>query len=100
MYGSGNDLRGYEMGRYRDRASWAAQVELRQHLFGKFGAVAFAGVGGTAPDLGNLDDSKFLPATGFGLRYMANKATGINLRLDYAVGKDTDAFYFSIGEAF
>lgn len=100
MYGSGNDLRGYETGRYRDRASWAAQVELRQHLFGKFGAAAFAGVGGIAPSLSKLGDTKLLPAAGVGLRFRANKATGINLRLDYAIGRDSNAVYFSIGEAF
>lgn len=100
LYGASNDLRGYEVGRYRDQASWAAQVELRQRLFGKFGGAVFVGAGGIAPKLDDLDDSKFLPAVGFGLRYTASKATGINLRLDYAVGKDSDAIYFSIGEAF
>src|SRR5687768_8898311 len=38
MYGASNDLRGYETGRYRDGATWAAQVELRQHLFWRIGA--------------------------------------------------------------
>lgn len=99
-YGSNNDLRGYEAGRYRDRGSWATQVELRQHLFGRFGAVAFAGVGGVAPTLSDLDDSKILPAAGAGLRFLASKATGVNLRLDYAVGKGSNAIYFSVGEAF
>lgn len=68
MYGSSSDLRGYETGRYRDRASWAMQVEARQHLFGRFGVVAFAGIGGTAPGLGSLDDTEFLPSVGLGLR--------------------------------
>ncbi len=100
LYGSSSDLRGYETGRYRDRASWAAQVELRQHLFGRFGAVAFAGAGGVAPSLSDLDDSKFLPAAGLGVRYRPSKETNINLRVDYAVGKDSSALYISVGEAF
>lgn len=100
LYGASNDLRGYETGRYRDRASWAAQVELRQRLFGKFGGALFVGAGGIAPDLGHLDEGKFLPAVGFGLRYTASKATGTNLRVDYAIGKDSNALYVSIGEAF
>lgn len=57
MYGMGGDLRGYEMGRYRDRASWATQAEWRQHLGGKFGAVFFAGVGGIAKDLGDIGNT-------------------------------------------
>jgi outer membrane protein assembly factor BamA len=100
MYGARSDLRGYEAGRYRDRASWTAQAEWRQHLGGKFGAVFFAGVGGIAPDIGSLDDTKFLPSAGMGLRYRASKSAGVNLSLDFAIGKDSNAIYFGIGEAF
>lgn len=101
LYGARNDLRGYETGRYRDRASWAAQAEWRQHLGGKFGAVFFAGVGGTAPRLDKIfDQTKLLPSAGMGLRYRASKEAGINLGLDFAIGKDSNAIYFGIGEAF
>lgn len=100
MYGFRNDLRGYEAGRYRDRASWAAQAEWRQHLGGRFGAVFFGGVGGTAPDLTDLGDTKFLPSGGMGLRYRPSKKTGINLAVDFAIGKDSNALYIAIGEAF
>lgn len=100
LYGASSDLRGYETGRYRDRASWAVQYEIRQHLFGRFGATLFAGAGGTAPSFGRIDETRFLPAAGIGLRYMPLRRAGVNLRLDYAVGRDSQALYFSIGEAF
>jgi len=100
MYGQGGDLRGYEMGRYRDRASWTVQAEWRQHMGGKFGAVFFGGIGGIAPSLGNLDKTKFLPGAGMGLRYLASKEAGVNLRLDFAMRKDSHAVYFGIGEVF
>lgn len=100
LYGKSNDLRGYEAGRYRDRASWAAQAEVRQKLSGRFGAVAFAGFGGIAPSLSQLSDSKFLPSAGAGLRYRPSKQTNINLRLDFAVGRDAQGVYVGIGEAF
>lgn len=101
MFGQNSDLRGYETGRYRDRASWAVQGEVRQHLFWRVGVVAFAGIGGVAPDLGSIiDDSTVLPAAGVGLRFQASKKNNVNLRLDFAVGKDSQALYFSIGEAF
>ncbi|EJL34162.1 BamA/TamA family outer membrane protein [Novosphingobium sp. AP12] len=100
MYGQAGELRGYEMGRYRDRASWAAQLEWRQKLDEKFGAVWFAGVGGIAKSLGDLGDTTMLPSAGMGLRYKASKETGINLRLDLAIGKDSQAIYFGIGEVF
>lgn len=100
MYGASNDLRGYETGRYRDGATWAAQAELRQHLFWRLGAVVFAGIGGVAPKLGALDDSVILPSAGIGLRFQPSKETPVNLRVDYARGKDSHALYISVGEAF
>lgn len=100
MYGQAGELRGYEMGRYRDRASWAAQLEWRQKLNEKFGAVWFAGVGGIAKSLDDLADTTMLPSAGMGVRYKASKETGINLRLDLAIGKDSQAIYFGIGEVF
>ena len=100
MYGASNDLRGYETGRYRDGATWAAQVELRQHLFWRLGAAVFAGVGGVAPKLGALDDSVVLPSAGIGLRFQPSKETPVNVRVDYARGKDSHALYISVGEAF
>jgi hypothetical protein len=99
-FGSSNDLRGYLSDRYRDGATWAVQVELRQHLFGRFGATAFAGVGGIAPRVDDFDTSRILPAAGIGLRYMAAKSNKVNFRLDYAFGRDSSAVYFSLGEAF
>lgn len=99
-YGKSGDLRGYEAGRYRDRATWAVQIEARRHLSGRFGAVAFAGIGGVADNLGDLGDSKILPSYGLGLRFQASRETNMNLRLDYARGRDSDAIYFGVGEAF
>jgi hypothetical protein len=100
MYGQGGDLRGYETGRYRDRATWAMQGELRQHLFGRFGAAVFGGVGSIASSYKDFSDSDLLPSIGAGLRYQASKSNNINLRLDLAFGNDGHAVYFSIGEAF
>lgn len=100
LFGQKNDLRGYKTGRYRDRASWAVQAEVRRQLFGRFGMVAFAGLGGIAPALGDLDQSNLLPAGGVGLRYRPSRQTNINLRLDVAVGKDSKGIYLGIAEAF
>lgn len=100
LYGSSSDLRGYEAGRFRDRASWATQAEIRHRLKGRFGVAAFAGVGGIASSFGDIGNSTVLPAVGAGLRWQASKETPINLRIDFAVGKDSNAFYVSVGEAF
>lgn len=101
MFGSSNDLRGYEAGRFRDHAMVAAQAEYRWRFRGRWGAVAFAGVGGVARSFSDFDGQAWLPAGGVGLRFQASKAYDVNVSVDYAVGKDgSDALYVYIGEAF
>ena len=80
MFGASSDLRGYDSGKFRDDASWATQVEVRQHLFGKFGVVGFAGIGGTASELTNFDEMEILQSVGVGLRFMPVKAANTNVR--------------------
>lgn len=100
MYGANSDLRGYEVGRYRDRGSWALQAEVRQGLSGRFGVVAFVGIGMSLSDWSRLDEGKFLPSAGLGLRYRPSRETPVNLRLDYAWARSSHALYLGIGEAF
>jgi hemolysin activation/secretion protein len=100
LFGSSSNLRGYSSGQYRDRASWAVQTEWRRHLGGRFGVVAFAGIGGVAPGLGSIGHSALLPAAGGGVRYEVSSEYRINVRLDVAVGIDSSAIHLSLGEAF
>ena len=53
-----------------------------------------------ASGLSELFDGEPLPAAGVGLRYQASEAYGVNVSVDYAVGRDDGALYFRIGEAF
>lgn len=100
LYGQKSDLRGYASGRYRDGASWALQGEWRRRLAGRFGMVAFAGIGGIAPSLGRIGESNFLPSAGAGLRFRPSRQTNVNLRLDLAVGWKSQGLYLGIAEAF
>jgi hypothetical protein len=100
LFGLGSDLRGYPTGQYRDRMMLATQLEYRLHLFWRLGMVAFAGVGEVAPDVGAMTVKNLLPSAGAGLRCMIAKENGINLRVDFAVGRKTSAFYVGMGEAF
>jgi outer membrane protein assembly factor BamA len=97
-FGSGADLRGYQTGVYRDRFLIAAQGEYRHHFTNRIGGVAFAGVGTVHPDFAGWGET--LPSIGFGLRYLIAKDNQMNLRMDFAWGKDDFQFYFGIGEAF
>jgi hypothetical protein len=99
-FGQGGDLRGYIGGQYRDQVMFTAQAEFRWQFYKRWGMVAFAGFGGIDEDLGGFDFTNPLPSVGAGLRFMLSEKNRLNLSVDYAVGKDSDAWYFSVGESF
>jgi outer membrane protein assembly factor BamA len=94
-------LRGYYMGRYTDKNMSLLQTEARIKLYKRFSATLFA----STAALGS-EDNTFLrfndlkTAYGAGVRYTFNRKDHLNVRLDYAKGKDKGFFYFTIGEAF
>ncbi len=101
LFGSGAALRGYPSGRYRDRASWALQSEVRHRFSTRWGGVAFAGIGGIAPSARRLiEDGDLLSSVGIGVRYLPFKDNDVQLRIDIAVGKNDQGVYLGIGEAF
>lgn len=101
LFGSGANLRGYPSGRYRDRASWAVQAEVRRQLSSRWGGTFFVGVGGIAASPGDfIDDGNLLPAMGVGVRYRLFKDNDAHIRLDFGRGKNDHGIYLGFGEAF
>lgn len=100
LLGKSRDLRGYTAGQYRDRAMVAAQAEWRSELWWRFGAAAFVGAGAVAPAFEALSWANVLPGSGAGLRFTLAKRNHVNLRVDYAWGKDSTALYVGVAEAF
>lgn len=98
--GLSQDLRGYQVGQFRDNRMLVGQAEYRRDLFWRLGAVAFAGAGAVAHDWGGFSDTPAEPGGGLGLRFVLAKRNHINLRADYAWGDRSKATYISIGEAF
>ena len=98
--GLGDAIRGYPGGQYRDHTSITAQAEFRWQMVGRFGMVFFAGGGAVAPNFGDYSNSSFLPSVGLGVRYMVVPANRVNVRVDFAWGRDSNALYISVGEAF
>lgn len=95
--GEGGSMRGYYEGRYRDKHSMAAQVELRQHVWRRNGVVVWAGVGNVFHD--GRSFRHLLPNYGIGYRWEFKKR--VNVRLDYGRGRDGQSgFTFNINEAF
>ena len=100
LLGMSKDLRGYQIGQFRDNRMLVGQAEYRRELFWRIGAVAFAGAGAVAPNWGGFDNTEAHPGGGLGLRFLLAKRNHINLRFDYAWGENSRATYVSIGEAF
>jgi hypothetical protein len=100
LFGSKNELRGYVAGQYRDNMLLATQLEYRWQFYKRFGMVAFGGVGEVAPTVDEFDADDLLPSAGVGLRYMVAEKSRVNVSIDFAVGRDSYAFYSRVGEAF
>ena len=99
LYNSANLMRGIYEQRYRDRQMVTAQAELRQHLFWRIDGAAFLGVGQVGYNLNDYSFGGLHTAGGIGARFNLIRRDRVNLRFDYAFGKDP-GLYFAIGEAF
>jgi len=98
----GNDdiLRGYPKNRFRDHHFAASQIEYRFPIFWRLGATAFAGMGDVFHYPKDITFSRLKYSVGGGLRLLVNPAERLNIRLDYAHGREGGYFYFMVGEAF
>jgi outer membrane protein assembly factor BamA len=95
-------LRGYFLGRFRDRKLLAFQTELRIPIGLKWGVTGYAGAGNVSGDWQDMVKKRPKPAWGAGLRYRISDSQRVNLRLDLASGRQTPnpSFYLSLAEAF
>ena len=98
LVGVNGRMRGYYEGRYRDRDILEAQVELRQHLFGRFGAVVWVGAANVFHDVGRVYWNQTLPSYGVGARWEFKKR--VNIRFDMGFTKNKPGFEFKLNEAF
>lgn len=99
--GGSNRMRGYFLGRYRDRHYVTAQAEYRRMVWWRLGFAVFAGAGevfGSENSEIRLRNLKW--SLGGGLRIAFNRAERVNLRVDVGVGRHTTGLYFQLEEAF
>jgi outer membrane protein assembly factor BamA len=92
--------RGYYSGRFTDKCQIAYQAEWRQFLFWRLGVVGFASMGQVSPSSDKFSIDGFHYAWGGGLRFQISKKERLNLRIDYGMGQNTQAFNFQLREAF
>ncbi len=96
--------RGYTNGRFRGDHIVYGEVEYRfpiwpcTHIIG---GVLFVNAVTTSNKSRDVKLFQYIkPAVGFGLRIMVNKYFRTNINLDYAIGSDSQGFYFSGQETF
>lgn len=103
LLGGENLMRGYYLGRFRDKKLIAAQIEYRFLPFPfskRFGAAAFFSTGSVFNKGSAFSFKKQLPAGGIGLRYLVFPKKDIFVRLDIGITKEGPAFYIFNGESF
>src|SRR5690606_27082389 len=101
--GGDMSMRGYYLGRYKDKNYATAQTELRYRVMPRFGVVAFGGLGST---FSKQHTFRTAPTYGAGLRYFFSLEHRSTVRFDYALGEKRpgeqrqSGFYISLSEAF
>lgn len=97
--GGDQNLRGYYLGRWRDRFLCSGQAEARFPVAGRLGAVVFAGLADVAARPSRLEARTLRPAAGAGGRFRLTR-DGLAIRLDVGAGQEGANVYASLGEAF
>ncbi len=103
LLGGDRLMRGYYLGRYRDRNLLVAQAEYRilpLPFSKRFGAVVFASAGTVAPEIGQFQIKRIRFACGVGFRFLIFPKKDIYFRLDFGFTKEGFNFYVFNGEAF
>lgn len=94
-------MRGYYLGRYRDKKLQATQIEYRMPLYWRFSLVGFAGVGQVFDDFSDLALDKFKISIGPGIRFAILPQEKLNFRFDVGFGNYGQInYYFVVSEAF
>ncbi len=103
LLGGEQGLRGYYLGRYRDRNLLSTQAEIRWLPFGfskRVGGNVFIGAATVAPTVSAFRFDQLRVAGGFGLQFLLIPAKDVFLRADVGFSRESTGIYVSLGEAF
>ncbi len=107
MVGGPFNMRGYSLGRFRDKNMFTFTTEYR-HMFkrkklnkkgnynSRFGYVGWAAIGTVTPHLGEFKN--WLPNLGAGIRFEIQPK--MNVRIDYGIARGEQGAYVTFTEAF
>jgi outer membrane protein assembly factor BamA len=96
ILGGNSMMRGYYAGRFRDQKFAGVQAEYRFPIIGRFGGVAFAGLGQVANSFGDFAFDKIKPSIGTGIRAAVLRKEKLNLRFDIAAGAGGALNYYVV----
>jgi len=96
------NMRGYTRGNYLAEHYSHVNLDARFHLYKRWGASLFGGVGCLYDKVSSCKDAEALyPMLGGGIFFVLKPDAGIVLRLEYALGEsDNSAYYLSVGHPF
>ena len=100
LMGGETMMRGYYLGRYRDKNYLAAQIEYRFLPFNfqkRLGGAVFGSLGSVS---NTIPVNNYKWSTGVGLRYLLFPKKDIFSRVDVGFNPDGYGIYFYVGEAF
>jgi hypothetical protein len=103
LLGGESTMRGYYLGRYRDKNLLATQAELRWLPFGfskRWGGTLFGSLGTVAPTVSQFQLNQVRWAVGGGVRFLFFQKKDVFLRGDVGFTREGTGLYFSLGEAF
>ncbi len=93
-------MRGYILGRFRDKNSMVIQMEYRLPLVWKLGMAVFLGCGNVDERMSQFRLDEFKLAGGFGIRYRLLERFSTNVRLDFGFARGSFGVYAMINESF
>ena len=94
--GGQNIMRGYYLGSYRDKNMVALQMEYRViPVWWRLGLVGFLGFGDVSDSVKSFEIGDFKYSAGLGLRFQFDPEERINIRVEYAFGRDSSGGYIN-----
>ncbi|MCP4726699.1 MAG: BamA/TamA family outer membrane protein [bacterium] len=100
LLGGESYLRGYYLGRYREKNMITCQMEYRTADWKNIGMVAFAGLGNVGKKFSDIEFNDLKHSVGFGFRYTVSKKERVKIRMDFGFGKNSSGMYITLNEAF
>lgn len=99
--GGQNNMRGFYMGRYRDKCFYSLIAEYRIPIWDRISCVTFGGLGDVYKTPETISFSHLKYSGGAGLRFALLKQEKMNLRLDYGLNSNLNyGLYLTVNECF